>query len=91
MPWYAGLVYHDDMKLSIAHVLSISMALVLSFSAPAFSCTVCHSKNPKMVRMHEALEYKDCFACHMPGSKKTGDELKKQMASDERCVRCHGK
>jgi hypothetical protein len=71
--------------------LSIAIMLSCALSSPAFSCNVCHSKNPKMVRMHEALQFKDCFTCHKPGSLKTGAELKGQMTSDPRCVTCHKK
>ena len=53
------------------------------------ACTVCHSKNPKMVRMHEALEFKDCFTCHAKGLKSSPEEKKVQMSTDERCIRCH--
>ena len=61
------------------------------FAHPVSACTVCHSKDPKMVRMHEALEFKDCFVCHGPAAKKSNDEPKKQMLTDERCVKCHKK
>jgi len=57
----------------------------------AFACNECHSKNPKMVRMHKELEFKDCFKCHFNGSLKKGEELKAMMQTDERCVRCHKK
>jgi hypothetical protein len=55
----------------------------------AEACTVCHSKKPKMVRMHEALGYKDCFLCHGPTAKKSEDPPEKQMTNDERCIGCH--
>lgn len=55
-----------------------NLSLLLLFAAiavnvsPAFGCTVCHSKNPRMVRMHEALQFKDCFVCHQTGGISTG-------------------
>jgi hypothetical protein len=75
-------------KLTLA-LISLSMALICHHNALA--CNVCHSKNPKMVRMHEALEFKDCFSCHGPTAKKSADPPEKQMLTDDRCVRCHKK
>ena len=54
----------------------------------ADACAVCHSKDPKMVRMHEALEFKDCFLCHGPAAKRSADP-QQQMSADKLCVRCH--
>lgn len=71
--------------------LSVIIAMGLVSGASGFECKVCHSKNPKMVRMHQALGYKDCFKCHGLKKKKSPDELKAQMTSDERCVVCHVK
>jgi hypothetical protein len=53
-------------------------------------CGECHSKNPKMVRMHEALEFKGCFQCHGSGRLKPRPEQRRQMMTDPLCVRCHG-
>lgn len=47
-----------------------------TFSYNTYACNVCHSKNPKMVAMHRALEYRDCFNCHKIESKKTLEEQK---------------
>jgi hypothetical protein len=58
---------------------------------PISACTSCHSKNPKMVRMHEELGFKDCFKCHGQGMGKTPEERKAQMTGDERCIPCHKK
>ena len=56
-----------------------------------FACNECHSKNPKMVKMHQELGYKDCFACHSIGRNKSTDEQKVRMKNDQLCVRCHMK
>ena len=64
---------------------------VLLWYPPSFACNVCHSKNPKMVRMHTELGYKDCFTCHMPGKRKSPEEWNQQRESDEKCIRCHKK
>ena len=77
------------MKLDNQYFLLLSLAVLLLGHSLADACTVCHSKNPKMVRMHEALEYKDCFLCHGPTAKKSADPREKQMTTDERCIRCH--
>jgi hypothetical protein len=79
------------MNLTRSYVLLLTIAITLLYYSSAVSCTVCHSKNPQMVRMHEALEYKDCFVCHGPTAKKSNEAPEKQMTSDERCVRCHSK
>lgn len=68
----------------------ISAFLVFNVPTGAFSaCTVCHSKNPKMVKMHEALGFKDCFTCHGPGSKRVPGTQKEQMQDDPLCMNCH--
>lgn len=54
-------------------------------------CNVCHSKNPKMVKMHEELGFKDCFKCHGQGMEKTPEGQKDQMIGDARCIPCHKK
>ena len=70
-------------------ILMVTLIGAGSPSSGDAACTVCHSKNPKMVAMHEALEFKDCFTCHGPVAQAINDPLK-QMNSDDRCVRCHG-
>jgi len=77
------------MKPAVILLVALLSSGLFSFSALA--CTECHSKNPKMVRMHEALGFKDCFNCHGPAAKKSGDVPEKQMMTDGRCVRCHNK
>ena len=52
-------------------------------------CKVCHSKNPKMVAMHTALEFKDCFKCHGPGGLWPPERRKEQMSTDLLCTGCH--
>ncbi|MDA8168850.1 MAG: hypothetical protein M0Z59_04015 [Nitrospiraceae bacterium] len=65
------------------------MALLLLPANAHSLCTTCHSKNPKLVAMHKALGFKDCFKCH-PLKASTPAELKAQMAADPLCTRCHG-
>ncbi len=77
------------MKPAIPILFLAALLPLLGVPADASACTVCHSKNPKMVRMHEALGLKDCFVCHGPSAKKTNDPISVQMTSDERCVLCH--
>lgn len=79
----------SQMKTSL-----IAVAMIFVFAqraAPVAACNVCHSKNPKMVKMHKDFEMKDCFKCHMPGQKKSPDELKVQMTNDPLCTGCHKK
>ena len=69
--------------------------LILAWGAAAdreaLSCNVCHSKNPKMVRMHEELGFKDCFQCHGKGLARNPEEKKARMTGDTRCIACHKK
>jgi len=69
-------------------ILFIVTALVLFSGSPSLGCNECHSKNPKMVSMHQALEFKDCFLCHGPASKRVGDK-KTPNSADPLCTRCH--
>ncbi|MHB8173162.1 MAG: cytochrome c3 family protein [Nitrospirota bacterium] len=64
---------------------------VLLFPSASIACNSCHSKNPKMVLMHQALGFKDCSKCHGPLQKKFPGGLKEQMAADSRCTGCHKK
>ncbi len=60
----------------------------------------CHSKNQKMVTMHEPFGVKDCFACHQrgtmqmekegEGAKKKKMEMARQRQRGEKvCKDCH--
>jgi len=69
----------------------ICMTGVMLIHSNIFACNECHSTNPKMVKMHQELGYKDCFVCHGIGPKKSPEEQKMRMANDQLCVRCHGK
>lgn len=85
-----GVVYLDMHPGLLFAMAFLSLPLV--FAAPeASACNVCHSKNPKMVKMHQALEYKDCFTCHLNGLKSSSEEKQLQRETDARCVRCHKK
>jgi nitrate/TMAO reductase-like tetraheme cytochrome c subunit len=76
-----------------------AIALLLAAqTANTFQCNECHSKNPKMVRMHKALQGRDCFACHKIGEQLMGKAAPKdrtaqlkRSASDPLCVECHKK
>jgi len=77
-------------SMALAILLSLFLTAPILFK-DAHACTVCHSKDPRMVRMHEALEFKDCFLCHGPVSKRSHDAPQQQMRTDKLCVRCHGR
>ena len=62
----------------------------------AFQCNECHSKNPAMVRMHNALQGRGCFDCHKIGEKLMGkgqpkdhNSLMKRRVTDPLCIECH--
>lgn len=69
----------------------ICLCVFFAGNSYALKCNECHSKNPKMVKMHQALGFKDCFKCHGFKGKKSKEELKEQMVTDEKCVGCHHK
>lgn len=85
--------------------LAIALVILLCAStrpdtAAAFECTVCHSKNPAMVKMHKAAQSKEigCFTCHKIGEKLMGKGRPKDPASltqrrttEPICVECHRK
>ncbi len=87
------------MNISYYRVLAISFAAILAPAASqAFECKVCHSKNPRMVAMHKALEGQNCFDCHKVGEKLMGksrpkdmDSLLKRRVTEAECLPCHGK
>jgi len=73
-----------------ALLVSLAMIVLLCAAQPAAAaCTVCHSKNPKMVSMHKALQYKDCFKCHGPSSDRKRPNARDEMTTDLLCVSCH--
>jgi hypothetical protein len=72
--------------------------LTCSGALSAMECTVCHSKNPAMVKMHKATKEKgiNCFDCHKIGERLMGkgqpkdrDSLLKRRVSDGVCTGCH--
>jgi Zn ribbon nucleic-acid-binding protein len=72
-------------------VFLIVFSLATSLCSDGAACTTCHSKNPKIVRMHQELGFRDCFKCHYPGSQRSPEEMKTEMTTDERCTNCHAK
>lgn len=79
-------------------LFALAIGLSVTTGAEAFECKVCHSKNPRMVAMHTALQGQNCFGCHKVGDRLMGKRepkdkeslLKRRVAAAE-CVRCHGK
>jgi hypothetical protein len=79
-------------------VIPCILFLLITTSAHAFQCNECHSKNPAMVRMHKAVQGRDCFGCHKIGEKLMGKGIPKdkttqlkRRVSDPLCVECHKK
>lgn len=79
-------------------LLPLLLLLPLATNAFAFKCNECHSKNPAMVKMHKALEGRNCFACHKMGEKLMGKGIPrdkeaqlKRRATDPLCFECHKK
>ncbi len=79
------------MKRIMILLLLLTAAWLFPFGDEIYACNVCHSKNPRMVRMHEELGFKDCFRCHGQGLARTPEEEKTQMTGDGRCTTCHKK
>ncbi len=81
-------MYDGNMK-NIVLASSALIVLLCAAQPAAAACTVCHSKNPKMVSMHKALQYKDCFKCHGPASDRKTPNAKDEMTTDPLCAGCH--
>ena len=78
------------MRMSLNKILYFALVIsAMFFSSSAIACNSCHSKNPKMVLMHQALGFKDCPKCHGPFQKKFPGGPKEQMSKDPRCIGCH--
>jgi ribosomal protein L40E len=84
------------MRTAAVILTFLATALTTTLPAEAFQCTVCHSKNPKMVAMHKAVQGQDCFICHNVGDKLMGkgqpkdrESLMKRRATDTVCLKCH--
>jgi hypothetical protein len=67
----------------------VILLFIFVINENGYACNVCHSKKPEMVKMHRALEFKDCFSCHGIGKKQSKEDLKKQQKTDNKCIRCH--
>jgi len=85
------------MQKHLVSTVALLGMLLFASQASAFKCTVCHSKNPKMVAMHKANQGKDCFGCHKVGERLMGKGRPRDMASllkrrvtDAECLPCHG-
>jgi hypothetical protein len=79
-------------------VFFLIASLMAASSVQAFECKVCHSRNPKMVSMHKALEGQNCFTCHRAGEKLMGkgrpkdmESLLKRRVTESECLPCHGR
>ena len=79
-------------------VPALLISVIVATRADAFECNVCHSKNPAMVRMHQALKGQSCFACHKMGEKLMGkgqpkdkESLLKRRQTEDVCLPCHTK
>jgi hypothetical protein len=79
-------------------IVLLSVLLLAAQNAQAFQCNECHSKNPAMVKMHKALQGRDCFACHRMGEKLMGKGIPKdkaaqlkRRATEAQCLECHKK
>ncbi len=72
-------------------IASLIILSIIPVNLSARECTVCHSKNPKMVKMHAALGFKDCSKCHSKMTRISFEEQKAMMFRDERCIGCHVK
>ena len=79
-------------------VQALLLSVIVTARADAFECNVCHSKNPAMVRMHQALKGQSCFGCHKMGAKLMGkglskdkESLLKRRQTEDVCLPCHTK
>jgi predicted CXXCH cytochrome family protein len=84
-----SLTRYDRSMKNAPLIISAMIILLCAAQPAAAACNVCHSKNPKMVSMHKALQYKDCFKCHGPGSDRKSPNAKDEMKTDPLCTGCH--
>jgi len=85
-------------RFAVSCVFLASLLMIFDSPSEAFKCTVCHSKNPAMVRMHQAIRDRDigCFDCHRVGEKLMGKgrshdrkALLLRRSGEQPCVGCH--
>ena len=79
-------------------IQALLLSVIVAARADAFECNVCHSKNPAMVRMHQALKGLSCFGCHKMWAKLMGkglskdkESLLKRRQTEDVCLPCHTK
>lgn len=79
-------------------LFSLFLLVALVENAHAFECNECHSKNPAMVKMHQAVKGRGCFDCHKMGEKLMGKGVPrnreaqiKRRLTDPLCIECHKK
>jgi len=82
--------------LSTAAIIIPLFTIISTAMTEAFQCRECHSKNPRMVAMHQAVEGRNCFDCHKIGERLMGrpqpknhDSLLKRRVADPACIECH--
>jgi predicted CXXCH cytochrome family protein len=80
--------YDAQMKRTLL-MMPVVLIVLCAVQQATAACTVCHSKNPKMVSMHKALQYKDCFKCHGPASDRKAPNTGDEMTTDPLCISCH--
>jgi uncharacterized ferredoxin-like protein len=77
---------------------SVILIGLLTETASAMECKVCHSKNPAMVKMHESTQASEisCFDCHKIGEKLMGkgqpkdkESQLKRRTTEAICKKCH--
>jgi lipopolysaccharide biosynthesis regulator YciM len=86
-----------------AIIASLVLAVALALAAGAQGgpsqrpkCSECHSKNPKLLAMHKALDYSNCRMCHISGVRsmdamRMTEEEKQNRTTNRRCKACHKK
>lgn len=82
---------HNTTMRTLFLLILLIAAWIVAAGREASCCNVCHSKDPKMVKMHQELGFKDCFKCHGQGLEKTPERQKARMIGDEHCIPCHKK
>jgi len=86
---YIMLLHRESrytVSMKIVKIVLPILVVLLAVSPGYPSCNVCHSKRPEMRKMHEALEYKNCFDCHGPTASPTD---RASRTTDLRCLPCH--
>lgn len=91
MYWYAG-----SQRRAVEVQRQVSAGKRVNFTGPPPLFCRCHSKNPKMRKMHRPFGLNDCALCHgskdmmkRGGPKPSAAGLRRRIMTTPICLQCH--